>query len=236
MAVVVPGSVDLSVLPPDLRSKPEHRNRHRLAQRSVRRTVMATQHALLFPHGQSPTVHTLAKNWWLTLLRGLAAVAFGIAAFAWPRLTVITLILLFAAYVLADGLFALFAAIKGREHGVPTWWLAVVGLLGVAFAGVTFFWPGVTATLLMMVIGAWALVRGIFEVIAALQLWKELEDAWLLVLSGVVSIVFGAAVLLMPGAGALALVWLIGAYAILFGLILIVLSFRLKQLNDALPH
>ncbi len=197
---------------------------------------MATQHALPFPHGQSATVHTLAKNWWLTLLRGLAAVAFGIIAFAWPKLTVVTLILLFAAYVLADGLFALFAAIKGREHGVPTWWLALIGLLGVAFAILTFFWPGLTALLLMMMIGAWALVRGVFEVIAALQLWKELDDAWLLVLSGIVSIVFGGAVLLMPGAGALALVWLIGAYAILFGLILIVLSFRLKTLNDTLTH
>ncbi len=197
---------------------------------------MATQHALPFPHGQSATVHTLAKNWWLTLLRGLAAVAFGVIAFAWPKLTVVTLILLFAAYVLADGFFALFAAIKGREHGVPTWWLAVIGLLGVAIALLTFFWPGLTALLLMMMIGAWALVRGVFEVIAALQLWKELDDAWLLVLSGVVSIVFGGAVLVMPGAGALALVWLIGAYAILFGLILIVLSFRLKKLNDALTH
>ena len=197
---------------------------------------MATPHALPFPHAQSATVHTLAKNWWLMLLRGLAAVAFGIVAFAWPKLTIITLILLFAAYVLADGFFALFAAIKGREHGVPTWWLAVIGLLGVAFALLTFFWPGLTALLLMMLIGAWALVRGVFEVIAALQLWKELDDAWLLVLSGVVSIVFGAAVLVMPGAGALALVWLIGAYAILFGLILIVLSFRLKKLNDALTH
>ncbi len=112
----------------------------------------------------------------------------------------------------------------------------MIGLLGVAFALLTFFWPGLTALLLMMLIGAWALVRGVFEVIAALQLWKELDDAWLLVLSGVVSIVFGGAVLVMPGAGALALVWLIGAYAILFGLILIVLSFRLKKLNDALTH
>jgi len=195
---------------------------------------MATHHALLFPHGQNVTVHSLAKNWWLTLLRGLAAVTFGIVAFAWPRLTVMTLLFLFAAYVLADGLFALFAAIKGREHGMPTWWLAVIGLLGVAIAAVTYFWPGLTATLLMMMIGAWALVRGIFEVIAALQLWKELDDAWLLVLSGTVSVIFGGTVLLMPGAGALALVWLIGAYAILFGLILVVLSFRLKKLNDVL--
>jgi uncharacterized membrane protein HdeD (DUF308 family) len=236
MAVAVPGSVDLSVLPPDLRSLPEHRNRHHLAQRPMRRTVMATQHVLPFPHGQNTTVHTLAKNWWLTLLRGLAAIAFGIAAFAWPRLTIVTLIVLFAAYVLADGIFALFAAIKGREHGVPTWWLAVIGLLGVAFAVVTFFWPGLTALLLVMMIGAWALVRGVFEVIAAIQLWNELDDAWLLVLSGVVSIAFGAAVLFMPGAGALALVWLIGAYAILFGLILVVLSFRLKALNGTLAH
>jgi uncharacterized membrane protein HdeD (DUF308 family) len=119
---------------------------------------------------------------------------------------------------------------------LPAWWLVLVGILGVAIAALTFFWPGLTAVLLVMMIGAWALVRGVFEVIAALQLWKELDDAWLLVLSGVVSIAFGAAVLFMPGAGALALVWLIGAYAILFGLILVMLSFRLKTLNARLAH
>lgn len=105
---------------------------------------MATHNALPFPRGQSATVHTLAKNWWLTLLRGLAAVAFGVIAFAWPKLTVVTMVVLFAAYVLADGFFALFAAIKGREHGMPTWRLAGLGLLGVAIAFVTFFWPGLT--------------------------------------------------------------------------------------------
>lgn len=165
------------------------------------------------------------------MLRGLAAIAFGILAFAWPGLTLLTLLFLFAAYVLADGIFALIAALTGRDHGMPTWWLVLIGLLGAAFAAVTFFWPGVTALVLVMIIGAWALVRGIFETIASIQLWKELDDAWILSLSGIVSIVFGGAVLVMPGAGALALVWLIGAYAIVFGIILVVLSFRLRKLN-----
>jgi uncharacterized membrane protein HdeD (DUF308 family) len=197
---------------------------------------MATQHALPLGHEPRQALRTLAKSWWITLLRGLAAVAFGVLAFAWPGLTMLTLILLFAVYVLADGIFALAAAVAGRDHGLPTWWLVLIGLLGLAIAAATFLWPGVTALVLVMIIGAWAFVRGLFEVIAAIQLWKELDDAWLLALGGFVSLVFGGAVLAMPGAGALALVWLIGAYAIMFGVILIILSFRLRKLNSTLSR
>jgi uncharacterized membrane protein HdeD (DUF308 family) len=190
---------------------------------------MATQQALPLPHLPTPALHALARNWWMMLVRGIAAVAFGVLAFMWPGLTLFVLIALFAAYALFDGLVALFAAVSGRNQEASTWWLVVVGLLGIVVAAVTFFWPGVTALVLIMFIGAWALVRGVFEVIAAFQLRKELDSAWLLGLSGAISIVFGAAMLMAPGAGALALVWLIDAYAILFGLILIVLSFRVKK-------
>lgn len=197
---------------------------------------MATQHATQFSHEPAPALNALAKNWGWTLLRGLAAIAFGILAFVWPALTLLTLVVMFAVYVLIDGLFALISAFSGRDRGSSTWWLVLVGVLGIAMAAVTYFSPGVTALILVMVIGAWALVRGIFEVVAAIQLWKELDDAWLLALSGVVSIVFGGFVLAMPGAGALALIWVIGAYAILFGLILVFLSFRLKRLNGVLSR
>ena len=195
---------------------------------------MATQQALPLPHTPTPALQALAKNWWLMLLRGIAAIAFGVLAFIWPGLTVLTLIMLFAAYALVDGLIALLAAAGERNHGVPTWWLLLVGLLGIAAATITFFWPGVTALVLVTFIGAWAFLHGIFEIIAAIQLHKELDDAWLLGLSGLVSVVFGAAILLMPGAGALALVWIIGAYAILFGVILVVLSLRLRKVGASL--
>jgi uncharacterized membrane protein HdeD (DUF308 family) len=194
---------------------------------------MPTQHALPFPHTPNE-LHALAKGWWIMLLRGLAAVAFGVLAFAWPGLTILTLILLFAAYALVDGLFALFSLFGSRDHGVPAWWLVVVGLLGIAAAAVTFLWPGITAVMLVMIIGAWALVHGVFEIIAAFHLRRELEDWWILALSGVISVIFGGLVLSNPGGGALALVWLIGFYAVVFGALLIILSFRLKKVSARL--
>ena len=194
---------------------------------------MATQRALPFPH--TPTeLHALTKGWWVMLLRGLAAVAFGILAFAWPGLTLLTLIILFAVYALVDGLFALFS-IFSRDNGTPAWWLLLVGLLGIAAAAITYFWPGLTAIMLVMIIGAWALVHGIFEIAAAFNLRKELEDWWILALGGVISVIFGGLLLFNPGAGALALVWLIGIYAVVFGALLIILSFRLKSVGARLP-
>jgi uncharacterized membrane protein HdeD (DUF308 family) len=194
---------------------------------------MATQHALPFPH--TPTeLQALTKGWWIMLLRGLAAVAFGVLAFGWPGLTILTLIVLFAVYALVDGLFALFSVFSSRDHGVPAWWLVLIGLLGIATAAITYFWPGITAMMLVMIIGAWALVHGIFEIVAALQLRKELEDWWILALGGVISVLFGGLLLFNPGAGALAMIWLIGIYAIVFGALLIILSFRLKSVSSRL--
>jgi uncharacterized membrane protein HdeD (DUF308 family) len=195
---------------------------------------MATQHALPFPH-TTTELHALAKGWWIMLLRGLAAVAFGVLAFVWPGLTILTLIILFAVYALVDGLFALFSVFSSRDHGVPAWWLVLIGLLGIATAAITYFWPGITAMILVMIIGAWALVHGIFEIVAAFQLRKELDDWWMLALGGAISVIFGGLLLFNPGAGALALVWLIGIYAIIFGAILIILSFRLKSASARLP-
>ena len=127
---------------------------------------MATQRALPFPH-TATELQALTKGWWIMLLRGLAAVAFGVLAFAWPGLTILTLIILFAVYALVDGLFALFSVFSSRDHGVPAWWLVLIGLLGIATAAITYFWPGITAMMLVMIIGAWALVHGIFEIVAA---------------------------------------------------------------------
>ena len=194
---------------------------------------MATQHALPFPH--TPTeLQALTKGWWIMLLRGLAAVAFGVLAFAWPGLTLLTLIILFAVYALVDGLFALFSIFGSRDHGVSAWWLLLVGLAGIAAAAITYFWPGITALMLVMIIGAWAFAHGIFEIVAAFQVRKDFEDWWILALSGVISVIFGGLLLFNPGAGALALVWLIGLYAVIFGILLIILSFRLKSVHSRL--
>ena len=105
-----------------------------------------------------PMLHALAKCWWLLLLRGLAAIAFGVLAFLWPGLTLVTLVLIYGAFALVDGVLSLAAAFTGGAKPVPTWWLVVVGLLGIAAGAVTFLWPGITAILLVLFIGAWALV------------------------------------------------------------------------------
>ena len=117
---------------------------------------------------------------------------------------------------------------------VPRWWLVVAGLAGIAAGIVTFFSPGMTALVLITVIGVWAVVRGLFEIVGAIQLRKEIDNEWFLIASGMFSVIFGVMVLAAPGAGALALVWVIGAYAVVFGVMLVALSLRLRRHRPAL--
>jgi len=176
-----------------------------------------------------PVLHALAKCWWLLLLHGIAAVIFGLLAFIWPGLTLVTLVLLYGAFALADGVISLVAAFTGSAKPVPTWWLVVVGLLGIVAGIVTFAWPGITAILLVLFIGAWALVHGIFEIIGAIKLRKEIDNEWMLILGGALSVLFGLIVLIAPGAGALGLIWAIASYSIVFGILFIALALRLRQ-------
>ena len=191
---------------------------------------MSTTSMTLTPR---PMLHALAKNWWLLLIRGIASIIFGVLAFAWPGLTLVTLVLFYGAFALVDGVIALIAAFSGGAKPMPTWWLVIVGLLGIAAGIVTFIMPGITALLLIIFIGAWALVHGIFEIIGAIQLRKEIDNEWMLILSGVVSVLFGLIVLIAPGAGALGLVWVIAAYSIVFGISFVALAFRLKKHKHA---
>jgi uncharacterized membrane protein HdeD (DUF308 family) len=178
-------------------------------------------------------IKPLTRSWWLMLLRGLAGVAFGIAAFVWPGLTVLALTLLYGAFAMADGIFSLSAAITGTgEKSIPTWWLLLIGLLGIAAGAVAFLWPGLTAFALVIMIGAWAVTIGILEIIGAIWLRHELEDEWLLIAAGLLSLLFGAALLLRPAAGAVALAWAVGAFALLSGLLHIAFAFRLKGVHD----
>ena len=182
-----------------------------------------------FAHSRRPILHALARSWWLVLLRGIAGILFGVLAFAWPGLTLLTLVLLYGAYALVDGVIALVAAFTGRAAHVPTWWLVVVGLLGIAAGLVTFLWPGITALALIVFIGAWAVAHGIFEIVGAIELRHEIGNEWMLILAGALSVLFGLAVLIMPGAGALGLIWAIGTYSIVFGALLVGLSLRLRR-------
>ncbi len=176
-----------------------------------------------------PVLNQLARSWWLVLLRGIAGIVFGLLALGWPGITLLLLVLFYGAYALVDGVFSLIAAFAGKGEGGPTWWLILVGILGIVAGLVTLFLPGISAAVLILVIGAWAVVCGIFEIIGAIQLRKEIDNEWLLILSGIVSVLFGLGVLIFPGAGALALVWLIATFAIAFGILWIVLAFRLRK-------
>jgi uncharacterized membrane protein HdeD (DUF308 family) len=177
----------------------------------------------------SAMVHALAKNWWMLLLRGIAAIIFGVLAFAWPGMTLLTLIMFYGAFALVDGVLAIIAAIAG---GAPAqrWWLAIVGLLGIATGVLMFTMPGLTALVLLYFIAGWAIATGAFQIVGAIRLRKEIDDEWYLILGGVVSVLFGVGVMMAPGAGALALLWVIGTYAVIMGAILVALAFRLKKL------
>jgi uncharacterized membrane protein HdeD (DUF308 family) len=178
-------------------------------------------------------VMTLARNWWVLALRGLCAIIFGILAFVWPGVTLGVLVLLYGAYALVDGVLAIIAALsKRQESGLPWWALLLEGLLGIAAGIVAFVWPGITALFLLFLIAGWAIVTGVFEIIAAIRLRKEIEGELWLALSGIVSIIFGVLLFARPGAGALTVVWLIGAYAIFFGIFLLALAFRLKRFKE----
>jgi uncharacterized membrane protein HdeD (DUF308 family) len=187
---------------------------------------MPTNLTMPMPH--VPLLQELTRHWWLLLLRGVAAIAFGILAFIWPGVTLFTLMILYGAFALIDGVLALAASFTSRSDAVPRWWLVLTGILGIAAGLIALFWPGITALVLIMFIGAWAIVRGVMEILAAIQLRKQIEGEWLLVLAGVLSVLFGLGVLIFPGTGALALIWLIAIYAVAIGVVMIMLALRLR--------
>jgi uncharacterized membrane protein HdeD (DUF308 family) len=192
--------------------------------------MTAQSHRSPRPLARLPLVRALAENWWLLLLRGVASIIFGVLAFIWPGLTLVALILLWGAYAIVDGGIALWAAISGRGAEIaPRWWLAIVGVVGLLAGLVAFASPGLTALVLLMFIAGWAIVIGALEIWGAIQLRKEIEGEWWLIISGLLSIAFGVLLIARPGAGALALVWVIASFAILHGGTLIALAFRLKQ-------
>lgn len=189
---------------------------------------MTIAHDVLHP---DPRIHlkALAENWWLLLLRGLVSIAAGVLAMIWPGVTLITLILLYACLALVDGVLALMAALTGRAENMPRWWLVLAGIAGIAAGIAVLMWPGAGALALILLIGAWAVVHGVLEIIGAIQLRGESGHEWLLILAGVVSVLFGLLLLTAPAIGGLAMVWAFGVYAIAFGAALVTFSLRLRS-------
>ena len=127
------------------------------------------------------------RNWWLEVLRGVAAIIFGILAFAWPGITLLTLVLFWGAFALVDGVLAIAAAVKGGNP-MPRWWLAIVGIAGIVAGVLTFLMPGLTALVLLTFIAVWAIVLGVMEIYGAIKLRKEIEGEWFLILNGALSV------------------------------------------------
>lgn len=173
-------------------------------------------------------ITALARNWWALAVRGLFAVLFGIAAFIWPGMALKFLIALFGLYALVDGMFALIAGYLAAEAHLRSSPLVVSGLAGIAVGVVTYVWPAATALVLLYYIGFWAVLTGVLGIAAAIRLRREIENEWLLGISGAASVLFGLYIIVVPGAGALALLWLIGIYALIIGILLLGLAFRLR--------
>jgi uncharacterized membrane protein HdeD (DUF308 family) len=170
----------------------------------------------------------LSRYWWMTLLRGVIWILFGIVVFVQPAISLVALTVLFGAFALADGIAAIVTAVSGRHEHENWWVLLLVGLAGIGVGLMTFLSPGLTALVLLFYIAAWAIVTGVLEIVAAVRLRKEIEGEFWLALAGVLSIAFGVMLIARPGAGALSVLWIIASFAIAFGVSLILLAFRVR--------
>src|SRR5688572_7928315 len=177
-------------------------------------------------------ISIFGRTWWGLVLRGLLSILFGIAVFVWPGASLMALIALFGAFFFVDGLLALVNAFRVRA-GHERWWaLLLEGLVGVAIGLITLFMPGITTVALLYLIAAWAIVTGIFQIIGAVRFADVIDNEWLLALGGLASIIFGVLMAIWPAAGATALLWLIAAYAIVFGILLVIAGLRARTSAD----
>ncbi|MEO5876473.1 MAG: HdeD family acid-resistance protein [Streptosporangiaceae bacterium] len=173
----------------------------------------------------------LSRHWWAVAVRGGLAIAFGILAVAWPGVTLVALAILFGAYALVNGVIEAVAAF--RAHGRHRTPLIVEAVLSIGLGLITLFWPGITIIAMTILIGIWAVVTGVAQIIAAVRLRQELTGEWLLILSGALSVVFGVILLFWPGTGAAAVAWILGIYAMIFGFALVFASLKLRRLGEA---
>jgi len=171
-------------------------------------------------------VSQLMRNWWVPVLRGVLGILFGVLVFAYPRTAVTVFVYLFGAYALVDGVVALALAFDvSRGRG----WLILSGIAGIAAGILTFLYPSATAVALVYIVAAWAIVTGIFEIAGALEWRQVFSDTWMLGLAGVLSIILGVLLFSAPRAGLIAWAWLIGIYAIVYGVLYIATGIRLKS-------
>jgi uncharacterized membrane protein HdeD (DUF308 family) len=212
-------------------------SRRQFEQELVMATTGIDDTSRTFASGpRSPALSAvLARNWWAIAIRGVLGIAVGAIALVLPAATILALVLLFAAYMLIDGVFAIIAAVRAaRQH--DRWGLLVLeGLADIVAGAIAVLWPAITVIAFVLLIAAWALVSGMLMLMAAFRLNID-HGRWWLAFGGAASIIFGVLLLVAPLIGALVLTWWFGAYALIFGITLLVLAFRLKARHDERPQ
>lgn len=176
----------------------------------------------------------LANNWWAVALRGVVAILFGIAAFATPLVTMLSLVVVFAAFSFVDGVFGIIMSVRGARKGERWVWLLLSGILGIVASAVAMLWPGITVLAFVILVAAWALVSGTFMLISAFRLKIDHGRVWL-VIGGIASIVFGILLVISPFIGALVLTFWTGAHALVLGATLLVLAYKLRSHRTGQP-
>jgi uncharacterized membrane protein HdeD (DUF308 family) len=172
-------------------------------------------------------------NWWVLALRGVLSILFGIIAVMLPGPTLAAMIMLFGAFALVDGVLAIVLAVRGMRSHERWGGMLVTGLISIAAGLVTFLWPAIGALTLIYIIAAWALVTGVFEIVAAVKLRKLITGEWMLLTAGILSVLLGALTMIFPGIGLLAFVWYLAAYAIVYGIVVVMLAFQVRKLASA---
>ncbi|RCG27401.1 HdeD family acid-resistance protein [Sphaerisporangium album] len=171
------------------------------------------------------------RDWWVLAVRGACAIVFGILAIIWPLITLLTLVILFGIFAIVSGIFTLIGAFRGDHPRQSKLWMIVSGVLGIIAGVIAWVWPGITAFALLMLIAAYAVVIGVSEIVAAVRRRASGETEWMWLVSGVLAVIFGILLFIWPAPGALALTWLIGVFAIVYGVSLLVLAYRVHDIG-----
>ncbi|WP_307727413.1 DUF2784 family protein [Massilia rhizosphaerae] len=199
------------------------RNRRRGGRSNLRTAALSAREIVM--------ENIFVRSWWVPALRGLLGIVFAVLAVAWPGLTLLTLVALFAAYAILGGIASLAGALRHRTGGEMRWDAVILGLVSIGAGLVAAYHPAATALLLVLIMGANALVVGVLDILAAIRLRRAIAGEWMLALAGLASIVFGALVFARPGAGAVALVWFVSLYAFVTGVLLLALGVRMRALG-----
>ena len=175
-------------------------------------------------------VSALKQNWWVLVLRGVIAIAFGIVSFIWPGVTALALVFLLAAFAFVEGIFALIGAFGYGLPGGQRLLMVLLGFLGLAVGVFAVARPGIAALTIVVWVAWWAIIAGIIQIVVAVEMRKEIENEWALIIGALLSIVFGILLLWRPLAGVITLAYLFGFYAIIFGIAMLSLGIRLRSL------